>query len=170
MNKALNDKKRLATSGANFARSRTVTDGTCKFPEVGAATANAVAVAAGPQPRPPPSPDQRRPLPRLARGAAPCAATLPRAASDSASASSCSCHLLLLLPLLPQNVLGCDVGSYAPNVAYIADDAKLECEVRSNKKEEEKMRCAALGAGGAAPGLGAQRRGRRACAALVVQP
>ena len=29
---ALNDKKRLATSGANFARSRTVTDGTCAFP------------------------------------------------------------------------------------------------------------------------------------------
>eukprot|EP00238_Polyblepharides_amylifera_P009570 CAMPEP_0196574470 /NCGR_PEP_ID=MMETSP1081-20130531/4157_1 /TAXON_ID=36882 /ORGANISM="Pyramimonas amylifera, Strain CCMP720" /LENGTH=155 /DNA_ID=CAMNT_0041892499 /DNA_START=122 /DNA_END=589 /DNA_ORIENTATION=- len=32
LNKALNDKKRLATSGANFARSRTVTDGTCGFP------------------------------------------------------------------------------------------------------------------------------------------
>lgn len=31
-NKELNDKKRLATSGANFARSRTVTDGTCAFP------------------------------------------------------------------------------------------------------------------------------------------
>ena len=31
-NKALNDSKRLATSGANFARSRTVTDGTCAFP------------------------------------------------------------------------------------------------------------------------------------------
>lgn len=31
-NKSLNDKKRLATSGANFARSRTVTDGTCQFP------------------------------------------------------------------------------------------------------------------------------------------
>ena len=29
---ALNDSKRLATSGANFARSRTVTDGTCAFP------------------------------------------------------------------------------------------------------------------------------------------
>ena len=29
---ALNDKKRLATSGANFARSRTVTDGSCAFP------------------------------------------------------------------------------------------------------------------------------------------
>ncbi len=32
-NKELNDKKRLATSGANFARSRTVTDGTCAFPD-----------------------------------------------------------------------------------------------------------------------------------------
>jgi len=31
-NKATNDAKRLATSGANFARSRTVTDGTCEFP------------------------------------------------------------------------------------------------------------------------------------------
>ncbi|KAK3277958.1 hypothetical protein CYMTET_14072 [Cymbomonas tetramitiformis] len=31
-NKALNDKKRAATSSANFARSRTVTDGTCAFP------------------------------------------------------------------------------------------------------------------------------------------
>mmetsp|Transcript_31795 Transcript_31795/g.38434 ORF Transcript_31795/g.38434 Transcript_31795/m.38434 type:complete len:157 (-) Transcript_31795:273-743(-) len=31
-NKELNDKKRLATSGANLARSRTVTDGTCAFP------------------------------------------------------------------------------------------------------------------------------------------
>lgn len=32
-NKALNDKKRLATSYANLARSRTVTDGTCAFPD-----------------------------------------------------------------------------------------------------------------------------------------
>merc|ERR1712224_303349 len=31
-NKELNDKKRLATSYANFARSRTVTDSTCSFP------------------------------------------------------------------------------------------------------------------------------------------
>jgi len=32
-NKELNDKKRAATSSANFARSRTVTDGSCHFPE-----------------------------------------------------------------------------------------------------------------------------------------
>merc|ERR1712196_38992 len=32
-NKELNDKKRLATSYANFARSRTVADNTCRFPE-----------------------------------------------------------------------------------------------------------------------------------------
>ncbi|KAK8716338.1 hypothetical protein V6N13_043651 [Hibiscus sabdariffa] len=32
-NKELNDKKRLATSGANFARACTVQFGTCKFPE-----------------------------------------------------------------------------------------------------------------------------------------
>ncbi|EFJ45295.1 photosystem I reaction center subunit N, chloroplast precursor [Volvox carteri f. nagariensis] len=32
-NKALNNKKRLATSYANLARSRTVYDGTCQFPE-----------------------------------------------------------------------------------------------------------------------------------------
>ncbi|KAK4490656.1 hypothetical protein RD792_001347 [Penstemon davidsonii] len=32
-NKELNDKKRLATSGANFARANTVLFGTCKFPE-----------------------------------------------------------------------------------------------------------------------------------------
>ncbi|KAL3329879.1 hypothetical protein AABB24_033974 [Solanum stoloniferum] len=32
-NKELNDKKRLATSGANFARAYTVQFGTCKFPE-----------------------------------------------------------------------------------------------------------------------------------------
>ncbi|KAL3844752.1 hypothetical protein ACJIZ3_002155 [Penstemon smallii] len=31
--KELNDKKRLATSGANFARANTVLFGTCKFPE-----------------------------------------------------------------------------------------------------------------------------------------
>ena len=31
-NKALNDKKRLATSYANLARSRTVADKTCAFP------------------------------------------------------------------------------------------------------------------------------------------
>jgi len=31
-NKELNDKKRMMTSSANFARSRTVTDGTCAFP------------------------------------------------------------------------------------------------------------------------------------------
>lgn len=29
----MNDKKRLATSGANFARAYTVEFGTCKFPE-----------------------------------------------------------------------------------------------------------------------------------------
>ncbi|KAH7680806.1 Photosystem I reaction centre subunit N chloroplastic protein [Dioscorea alata] len=32
-NKELNDKKRLATTGANFARAYTVEFGTCKFPE-----------------------------------------------------------------------------------------------------------------------------------------
>jgi photosystem I subunit PsaN len=32
-NKALNDKKRLSTSSANFERSRTVTDGFCEFPK-----------------------------------------------------------------------------------------------------------------------------------------
>ncbi|KAJ8618833.1 hypothetical protein MRB53_015019 [Persea americana] len=32
-NKELNDRKRLATSGANFARAYTVEFGTCKFPE-----------------------------------------------------------------------------------------------------------------------------------------
>merc|ERR1712224_1191583 len=32
-NKELNDKKRLATSYANFARSRTVTDNSCRFPD-----------------------------------------------------------------------------------------------------------------------------------------
>ncbi|KAL5982692.1 hypothetical protein ACLOJK_016768 [Asimina triloba] len=32
-NKELNDKKRIATSGANFARAYTVEFGTCKFPE-----------------------------------------------------------------------------------------------------------------------------------------
>ncbi|XP_073038577.1 photosystem I reaction center subunit N, chloroplastic-like [Primulina eburnea] len=32
-NKELNDNKRLATSGANFARAYTVQFGTCKFPE-----------------------------------------------------------------------------------------------------------------------------------------
>ncbi|KAB2058458.1 hypothetical protein ERO13_A11G226800v2 [Gossypium hirsutum] len=32
-NKELNDKKRLATSGANFSRAYTVQFGTCKFPE-----------------------------------------------------------------------------------------------------------------------------------------
>ncbi|KAL2906819.1 Photosystem I reaction center subunit N chloroplastic [Bienertia sinuspersici] len=32
VNKELNDKKRLATSGANFARAHTVQFGTCKFP------------------------------------------------------------------------------------------------------------------------------------------
>ena len=57
-NAELHNKQRLASSYANFARSRTVSDGTCKFPE---------------------------------------------------------------------NVLGCDLGSYAGDVKYIADDAKLEC-------------------------------------------
>ena len=58
-NKELNDKKRLATSYSNLARSRTVTEGTCQF---------------------------------------------------------------------PGNVLGCDVGQYAGDVAFIADDAKIECQ------------------------------------------
>lgn len=30
--------------------------------------------------------------------------------------------------VLLQNVLGCDVGEYAGDVKYIADDAKIECE------------------------------------------
>jgi len=33
-NAELHNKQRLATSYSNFARSRTVTDGTCKFPAV----------------------------------------------------------------------------------------------------------------------------------------
>jgi photosystem I subunit PsaN len=57
-NAELHNKQRLASSYSNFARSRTVTDGTCKF---------------------------------------------------------------------PGNVLGCDLGSYAGDVKYIADDVKLEC-------------------------------------------
>jgi len=58
-NAELHNKQRLASSYSNFARSRTVSDGTCKFPE---------------------------------------------------------------------NVLGCDVGEYAGDVKYIADDVKIECE------------------------------------------
>lgn len=58
-NAELHNKQRLATSYSNFARSRTVTDGTCKF---------------------------------------------------------------------PANVLGCDLGTYAGDVAFIADDAKIECQ------------------------------------------
>lgn len=58
-NAELHNKQRLASSYSNFARSRTVTDGTCKF---------------------------------------------------------------------PANVLGCDLGSYAGDVKYIADDTKIECE------------------------------------------
>ena len=58
-NAELHNRQRLASSYSNFARSRTVTDGTCSFPE---------------------------------------------------------------------NVLGCDVGSYAGDVKFIADDIKVECE------------------------------------------
>lgn len=58
-NAELHNKQRLASSYSNFARSRTVTDGTCKF---------------------------------------------------------------------PANVLGCDLGTYAGDVKFIADDAKIECE------------------------------------------
>ena len=58
-NAELHNKQRLASSYSNFARSRTVTDGTCKF---------------------------------------------------------------------PANVLGCDLGEYAGDVKFIADDAKIECE------------------------------------------
>lgn len=64
-NAELHKKQRLATSYANFQRSRTVTDGTCKF---------------------------------------------------------------------PANVLGCDVGGYAGDVAFIADDAKIECEGKDDGK------------------------------------
>lgn len=56
---------RLASSYANFARSRTVTDGTCSF---------------------------------------------------------------------PGNVLGCDVGAYAGDVKYIADDAAIECSGKDDGK------------------------------------
>lgn len=64
-NAELHNKQRLASSYSNFARSRTVTDGTCKF---------------------------------------------------------------------PSNVLGCDVGSYAGDVKYIAEDAKIECEGKAAGK------------------------------------
>ena len=64
-NAELHNKQRLASSYANFARSRTVTDGTCKF---------------------------------------------------------------------PSNVLGCDLGSYAGDVKFIADDAKIECEGKADGK------------------------------------
>jgi photosystem I subunit PsaN len=64
-NAELHNKQRLATSYSNFARSRTVTDGTCKF---------------------------------------------------------------------PANVLGCDLGTYAGDVAFIADDAKIECEGKADGK------------------------------------
>jgi len=33
-----------------------------------------------------------------------------------------------------QNVLGCDVGTYAGEVPYIADDAKVECEGKADGK------------------------------------
>jgi photosystem I subunit PsaN len=69
-NAELHNKQRLATSYANFARSRTVTDGSCKF---------------------------------------------------------------------PNNVLGCDVGLYAGDVDYIADDAKLECTEKDAGKCASKM-------------------------------
>lgn len=64
-NKELHNKQRLATSNANFARSRTVTDGTCSF---------------------------------------------------------------------PSNVLGCDLGTYAGDVAFIAEDAKIECQGKTDGK------------------------------------
>lgn len=64
-NAELHNKQRLASSYSNFARSRTVTDGTCKF---------------------------------------------------------------------PANVLGCDLGTYAGDVKYIAEDAKIECEGKSAGK------------------------------------
>jgi photosystem I subunit PsaN len=64
-NAELHNKQRLASSYSNFARSRTVTDGTCKF---------------------------------------------------------------------PANVLGCDIGQYAGDVKYIADDIKIECEGKTDGK------------------------------------
>ena len=69
-NAELHNKQRLATSYANFARSRTVTDGSCKF---------------------------------------------------------------------PGNVLGCDVGLYAGDVKYIADDTKIQCEGKDAGKCASKV-------------------------------
>lgn len=48
-------------------------------------------------------------------------------AFTSSACSTLAPVLILLLPPL-QNVLGCDVGQYAGDVAFIADDAKLECD------------------------------------------
>jgi hypothetical protein len=33
-----------------------------------------------------------------------------------------------------QNVLGCDIGQYAGDVKYIADDIKIECEGKTDGK------------------------------------
>lgn len=33
-----------------------------------------------------------------------------------------------------QNVLGCDIGQYAGDVKYIAEDIKIECEGKSDGK------------------------------------
>ena len=40
---------------------------------------------------------------------------------------------------LLQNVLGCDVGNYAGDVAYLAADAKLECEGKAVGKCNSKI-------------------------------
>ena len=103
-NAELHNKQRLATSYSNFARSRTVTDGTCKFPAVCPSALRAVTISL------PILPSNRH------------HATLP--------------HLTLFHTYSPsaQNVLGCDLGSYAGDVKYIADDAKLECEGKGEGK------------------------------------
>ena len=123
-NKALNDKKRLATSYANLARSRTVTDGAsararCAPPPPHAATRGRSCSAT----RPPPKRTSPHP------GARTHSRTCFRLAESHGAPLTPPC----LLPppgtcAFPDNLIGCENMAEMGGVKWISDDLALECE------------------------------------------
>ena len=83
-NKELNDKKRAATSSANFERSRTVTDGVCKFPRTCSAARSP----------PPPATSPSSPPTRRSSARAPATARCARPRLPALSPPSLACKAL----------------------------------------------------------------------------
>ena len=122
----LNNKKRLATSGANFARSRTVTDGTCSFPKNWFGCENLAETG---------NVKVRRPIPLLPAVFGGGGGT---AAARQCAAWSRPGYRLRALAVLPaphglRRCLSVTAALFPFPFQFLTDDIKLECE--GNTKE-----------------------------------